>query len=770
MDGGPAEPIALSRMTGTALSRAPLFQRVLCTVAALAGFVSSGASPDSSVPHAANEQIVLVFGSASGSLQGVFDPRTGHQFIDVTAPPPLWELAPLDDTKAPIVPEQARGFTWVNGDGEVRLSWEGFENAGLEELRIEATVTLSNDSSESRWRLRIDGLRGTPLGEIRFPRIGNIAPQEREVLAVPVWIGELARDPRSVLADKPQGRITWDYPGSLSMQCVTVYRDNGPGIFVATRDPATLTKRFAVTSADNHGLSLEVCHVPGATNLNDVEFEIPYETVVGTFEGDWFTAAERYRAWATRQPWATSSRFHQGFTPDWVEHTGIWVWNRGRSPGVLGPAARLQEAGLPVSVFWHWWHGCPYDVGFPEYFPPREGAESFRQALESAHERGLHAIVYMNQRLWGMTTSSWTAENAERFAVKAKDGKIHPEIYNTFTKSPCAAMCIATPFWREKYAGLAAAASIEYRVDGIYMDQACLSLPCYDPSHGHPIGGGNYWIDGFRALANDIRARCAGIALAGEGCGEAWLPHLDLMLALQVSKERYSGPNRWEPIPFFQAVYGGRALLFGNYSSLTMPPYDELWPAEFAPKEPLKLLDRKFAAQFRLEQARAFAWGQQPTIANFLPSQLEERAEEIAFVVKLAKLRRAALKYLERGTMLPPPRLNVPDVELDMSRLSIYAGQQGGLREFRGQAPAVIASAWQAEDGDAALVLVNISNEPRELSLAPNRPEYRLGPKGAIYQLTDMTRDLLGPYREGDVAVPVRIPARDAVILEFTRS
>ena len=66
------------------------------------------------------------------------------------------------------------------------------------------------------------------------------------------------------------------------------------------------------------------------------------------------------------------------------------------------------------------------------------------------------------------------------------------------------------------------------------------------------------------------------IVLAGEGCGEAWLPYLDLMLTLQVSRERYSPPNDpWEVIPFFQAVYHPYAVTYGSYSSLTMPPYDE---------------------------------------------------------------------------------------------------------------------------------------------------------------------------------------------------
>jgi hypothetical protein len=69
-------------------------------------------------------------------------------------------------------------------------------------------------------------------------------------------------------------------------------------------------------------------------------------------------------------------------TYDWLENTALWIWNRGKSDNVLMPAEDLKKRlGLPVSVFWHWWHGCSYDDGFPEYMPPREGKRSFISAI-----------------------------------------------------------------------------------------------------------------------------------------------------------------------------------------------------------------------------------------------------------------------------------------------------------------------------------------------------------------------------------------------------
>src|SRR5438093_12380784 len=208
----------------------------------------------------------------------------------------------------------------------------------------------------------------------------------------------------------------------------------------------------------------------------------------------------------------------------------------------------------------------------PDYLPPREGVDSFRAALATAHAAGSHAMVYMNQRLWCTGTPSWTAEGAASWAVKERDGRVREEVYNVFDPQPCATMDVTTSFWRAKYAGIADTVLDGYGVDGIYMDQAVQSLVCWDPTHGHPVGGGNYWMGGFRALATQIRAAVQPgrpVLLAGEGAGEPWLPELDLMLTLQVSQERYTDPGSgWEPIPFFQAVYHAYGVTYGNYSSL----------------------------------------------------------------------------------------------------------------------------------------------------------------------------------------------------------
>jgi hypothetical protein len=672
--------------------------------------------------------LALGFDGATGRVVSIDDSVSHRAWLDPAGlAVPLWEIVCQEGRHPTIRPEDASAFvmeTHTAGTA-LRAVWSEFDD--FPGLRVEATAKA--DDGSVAWGLSIKGVGGLSIREVRYPRIGPLARMEGETLAVPQWMGEASRTIRTRL--NPEGHAPeareWAYPGLLSMQVVSWSSGgDGEGLWLSAEDAKARHKRMAVRGDGQGGVSLEVIHLPEQDAVANGAYGMPYAVRLGQSGGGWFGASQAYGRWARSQAWVSDSRLKRSLSPAWMRDTGLWVWNRGRSPGVLGPAERLQtQIGpeIPVSVFWHWWHGCAYDAGFPEYLPPREGTGLFTKAVAEAHDAGLHAIVYMNQRLWGMTTASWKDQGAKRLAVKGPDGTVRPEVYNTFTKAPCASMCMGTPFWRETYAGLAAEAINGLGVDGIYMDQACSSLACYDASHPHPAGGGTYWMEGFRALEADIRHRAnRPVGLAGEGCGESWLPHLDAMLSLQVSLERYAAPGEWEPIPMFHAVYHDCALFYGNYASLTRPPYDDLWPSESAPADRLKLLDRKFDRQFRLEQARAFCWGQQPTIANVTDEVLSERGEEVAFAVSLARLRMGLLPFLRDGRMLAPIEVDVEPVTIPMSRLSIYAGQQGAVQEFAKAVVLVMASAWQAPDGRIAIVAVNLGDDPVTVNL-PLPPE-----------------------------------------------
>lgn len=723
----------------------------------------------------ANGGLELGVARSSGTLcELVQRSDSSNRLVGREEPFALWEITITEGDAARTLAADRAGPPHIEPlagrEAGLRLVWSDLAAPGKEPLRVEVEVRLDDEgASDSHWTMAIAKPRDVRLKKIGFPRVPRLRPYAKEALAVPVAMGALTHVPRELLRG-PDGRgkrLAWNYPG-LSLQCLAYYEPDGPGFYAACDDRQAYHKSFVLWGDKKGDVHFEMVHQPEEEAVGRGEFHLPYAVILGAFRGDWTTAAERYRVSPAARAMAAKGRLGRGLTPDWVRQTGLWVWNRGRSGDVLPPAAELQRhLNVPVSVLWHWWHDCAYDVGFPEYLPPREGAEPFRTAVEAAHRQGLHILPYMNQRLWGMTTSSWTAEKAETFAVKLPDGKTRIERFNRFMDGPCAAMCMGTAFWRDKYAGIAQEVLCDLKADGIYMDQACIASTCFDPRHGHILGPGRYWTDGFSLLAQGLRERCATqrspIVLAGEHCGEPWLSDLDLMLNLQVSEERFMGQRPWEVIPFFHAVYHSSIACFGNYSSLVYPPYDERWPPEKAPATRLALLDRKFVRQYRLEHARTFVWGQQPMLANFFSNQLSDRPEEIDYLARLVRTRLRGLKYLLDGDWLRPPVLDVPQREIDTIRVGVYAPSSESSR----QRPTALAGAWRAPDGDVAIALASIDEEPLRLDVPIDVKGYALGNRRCVYRIDANGRHRVGSLDPSKPVLQVELPPLACWLLEF---
>jgi len=656
------------------------------------------------------------------------------------------------------------------GADAIEITWSGFARTPAPQLSVVATVRLQRDST-TRWQVAVSGLKGTPVERVHFPRLTGVRLRPGDELAVPSWMGQRARTPQALLHDTAgRGRLLeFVYPGATSMQFLALSHPQRGGLYFAADDSAAYRKHFRLWGEPGGTVGYTLVHLLGDPGQAD-QYAPTYSAILGTIPGDWFSAVERYRQWGTRQAWARESRLATRATPAWMTNTGLWVWNRGRSDQVLDPAVELQAvAGLPISVFWHWWHHGPYDTSFPDYLPPREGAAPFTSAVARARAAGVRAITYMNQRLWCPNTPSWTREGAERWAVRERDGTLRLETYNVFNPLPCATMDPFTPFWRDKYVGIADTVLNQYGIDGIYMDQAVLSLVDWNRDHGHPVGGGNYWMRGFRALARELRAMAGpDRGFAGEGGGESWLPDLDAFLTLQVSQERYADPaTGWEVIPMFQAAYHPYALTYGTYGSLTLPPYDDLWPAEKRPASALQLLDPRYVRQFHLEQARMFVWGMQPTIANYLPDQRTSRPREIDYLLRLARLRHAFREFLQEGTFLRPPTLDVPEIELLLSRLSIYAARLGGPTEARRRVPEVLAGAWRAPDGRVAIAMAGLNLAPREVTVLLDPEAYGRAPGARLIRHDADGSTPLGTLRRGAQPVTVTLPPLGALLLEL---
>ncbi len=723
-----------------------------------------------------SRKLELAFSGENGSVTKMA--LLGNTILTNSDAAGLWEVNLLNrqEQKIKVEPKSLKNFHSNRiSNNQLELIWSGSDIANLATISVKATVRLAAEDSLSYWNLQVSGLGDYAVENVIYPIIGGIQNSSQSLMSVPSWMGHLYENPAGVLKSTKNKSFQWVYPGDLSMQFVSLYQPGQPGFYFACDDAQAFQKDFKLRLSTNYGLVFQINNYP-EFKFGLGTYTIPYQAVIGGFTGDWFTAAEIYRNWGTKQEWAKNARLKNDLVPEWLKNTGLWVWNRGRTEEVLNPAIAIKKKiQLPVSVLWHWWHKSSYDDSFPEYIPPRDGKSRFIKDLQLAQSQNVNAIVYMNQMQWSRSTPSWETEGAVKFAAKNRDGSTTDHVFNIFSGKSLTNMCLATDFWRDKYTSLADTVLNVYGVNGIYMDQACLSRMCFDPSHGHQLGGGNYWAQGAGKLTDQIRDRVKeteknNITLSGEGVSESWLPYLDAFLALQVSLERYSGVGSTVPIPIplFQAVYHPYAVIYGNYSSLLKPPYDEKWPEQQKPEDALTLLDEKYNQQFLMEQGRSFVWGMQPMLSNYLPSLDIERKKEMDYLYQLVKVRNQVTEYLLHGKMMQNIVLDAVAEKMLISKLSIYAGQKEKVTHFEKSYPTIYSGVWLSARETLGIALTNIGSTAYMANIPLNLNKYGIKARnGKIYHVTASGKKQVGSFKNGKINHHVIIAATSSMFIEI---
>jgi len=760
-------------------------------------------SKDSVVIETANTRVELSKAHA-GSVVDVADKQTGHGFLKGTAIP-LWEATlTTSGGRKTVSAKEAKQFH-VDEEkigrhgGRLVLTWSGFDRP-FQDVKAVACVEYECPDSCLGFRLlRFDPGPENGLWQLDFPVIGGIREIAKDGqgddLVIPLLQGLLVHRPISTILrnEKVRQMSYGSYPGLLTMQCFFYYNESIAGLYLASHDSLGYRKDFLFDSDEEGNGRFRVRNYPENMGLAGRAYCTPYSFALTTFRGGWPDGAEIYRGWATRQPWCRKGKLRRrGDVSNWFRDTSLWIWNRGKAERVVpGPMELKKRAGVNVALDWYWWHHNPYDVFVPEYLPPREGVKTFVENVDKLHSAGVKVVVYINGRLWDMTSGSWAEQGAELAAAKDENMKPYAEVYNiSMPDHIIAPMCPTTQLWKDKVSHLVKTLVSDYGLDGVYIDQVAIAHAnlCHDPSHGHPIGGGNYWIQGYvdliRAARSWARKANGDACLLSESCIEQFIESFDGFLTLDSSWERtgsnldlswekmgYTGQT-WEPIPLFNAVYHDYAITFGSYTSMTgVPPYDDLWPESTRPPEYGKFVTYhdKYPDQFAFELARTFIWGIQPMVTNVYPDMLgrKEFDEDLAFLDRIVRFHSEAKEYLLLGKWLPPPSVDCERMAVKMYVRSIYT-KKDRIGEFTRETLPVLSSAWQSEDGRCCVVLVNFSRNPTDALLRVDLGKFGFEPRDKVTM-----REYPDGKRETELGaekpeIPVSVPARSVLAYEFS--
>ena len=613
-------------------------------------------------PFVGNDKVVFVWSRPEdgAGLLSIYDRRMKRQFLTIGSQPiELWEIgvkkgdsgrsysntgAPCDVSTRP----QGLDFTW---------RWPG-----AMETRLRATLK----PDETLVRLRLDAesqKEDEGLRNITFPIVPGIEPmtpggEGDKILGT--YFGHGYPSPL-VSGD----RVNSDYPRGMQFTAMIA---EGKGLYFGEEDPDANRKDLTFLPGKDEGkieFTIKKTVLGWAGPELVKQYRSPGDIVIGPFLGDWYDAARLYRKWALTAPWCAKGTIDQREDyPKWL--ADVAFWSIGYPTSQEDVQIEIDEAdafGVPGACHaYNWWFQPHQDDGYPDYFPPRLGAEGLKRNVRKMQNANMRVVPYVNGLLWDVGNESYRRHKIQWQALR---GAGKEDLGMTFSGNRFAMICPYSQVWRNKLTEVSRELVDRYGVDGIYFDfLTTLGAEdwlgnCHWSDHGHPLGGGNVWTTGVRGLYSQVRREIKKVNPDTMLCGEEWSEYAIDLLDTQLARSH--------ELPLFEAVYHGYTLFYVGRSGMDPRWVGRIWL-----------------------QGNQNGWqGFEPGLVKALKDPTHEHAWFAKYYRKLLQCHyHFGRPYLAYGEMLRPPRFEGdPSAEI------------------------VLGSAWKAPDGSVGIFLLSHERE-----------------------------------------------------------
>jgi len=605
----------------------------------------------------------------------------------------------------------------IQQHGASTVAWFHFREVGGLDLDVGIRVQASDAWPAARWSATVRAGHGVRVVDLQMPMV--VVPWcEVSSVVEPFSFGRLVEgdalqglpeDSPALWELTPENGDTAHYPGSVFAQFLATCGD-GAGVYLACEDADGHIKRLrAVRRAD--GIRLGVAHV--GDWVESGERALPYETVLRSFEGDWYDAADMYRDWSSKQPW-TDRLTDSTDVPEWLLDSPVHVTLRLQGYLDDGPAPAIEEfiplkktlphlqaisdrvAAPLVAVIMSWERGGPWV--YPDCFPPVGGDEHVVEFAREARARGWHVGSFCNGTRWVTRHLCCGYEGEEYFrehegelgACRTSDGHLWSEGWDAGWR-PSYACCMGAEQTR-RIARDFVRRLIGWGLESIqYFDQNvnAATFPCFAGDHLHRPMPGKWMSDAMASLIEDFRgiARQAGeagvIQSVEQPCAEFCLP------LFQQADVRVSPPGTGVPgfIPLYHYLFHECIIMHGMMGWGAEPyhlPIRTAWNAVLG-----EIPGAVMTGDGTLLNRDTPNWALwEPKVGS------NDDALEMLRVVT-AMRRGAGRPFLVYGRMQRPARVDGIGVE---------------EWEWEGRhhaVPAVAHAAWQAPDGRLGVVLAN---------------------------------------------------------------
>lgn len=489
-----------------------------------------------------NSYYKLTLNKNTGSIKSIL--KDGNNILYAASEEvPLFNIRFRDASKKGKIHE----FNALQGQCQIdfqkdlfTLKYDKFTETGISVI---VTIRVSKGSPFMYWNLGIDNNTPYTIDHIDFPGVtvpndlvatggtGRIFwPAQEGCLIEDMRIRKESRGFKYRPIEYPSMGWGGYYPSSTQMQYMAYYNSKG-GIYLAAHDENCNHKGIEFFSVNNDGIKLDFRLFPGG--IGKGFYKMPYDMVLGVFDGDWYDASDIYRNWREGSKMRVPPKIRDNpMLPDWYFKSPIVVTYpvRGHkdmgdmTPNELFPYINALKTidkynkafgSKIMALLMHWEGSAPWAP--PYVWPPYGGEKLYQQFVDSLHKNGNLAGLYASGIGYTLRSNTDTTYNMykeyqdkhlEKVMKIAPDGTLA-------TNGVCAGiyaqrigydMCPANSFVKEVVIDQISKI-VKSKTDYIqYFDQnlggSC--YPCYGTSHGHAYGPGIWQNEAMHAIFKDI--------------------------------------------------------------------------------------------------------------------------------------------------------------------------------------------------------------------------------------------------------------------------